>query len=146
MAPSLKTGSENVLVVTISTTRPVSASAFWKRSSVASRVASSGSRSSSWKVTAAAPSSASLYVASTGSSSGRLAGPKTSTPCQPTVQRPKENLSSGRGVKSLTLSFMGRDLLPGTGVGAGLDGRQHPLHLEPVGEGRRGLDAPGDRS
>ena len=28
----------------------------------------------------------------------RDAGPKTSTPCQPTVQRPKLNLSSGRGV------------------------------------------------
>src|SRR3712207_8798945 len=40
------------------------------------------------------PSSASRCTASTGSRSGRTAPPNTSTPCQPTVQRPKLNLSS----------------------------------------------------
>jgi hypothetical protein len=97
-APSLNTGWLNRLVVTISARSPVSARALENFSRVDSRLSSSGSRSSSWKVTAAAPSSASLYVASTGSSSGRLAGPNTSTPRQPTVHRPKENWSSGRGV------------------------------------------------
>ena len=57
--PSLKTGWLKRLVVTISTARPVSDRAFSKRASVASRSPSSGSRSSSWKVTAAAPISAS---------------------------------------------------------------------------------------
>ena len=93
--PSLNTGSPNRLVVTISTRSPVSASAFSRRSSVASRVPSSGTTSSSWNVTAAAPSPASWCTASIGSSSGRVAGPNTSTACHPTVQRPKENLSSG---------------------------------------------------
>src|SRR4051794_15737096 len=97
--PSLNTGWPNRLVVAISTPRPVSARALVKRSSSDCRVDSSGTRSSSWKVTAAAPSSASRCTASTGSSRGRTAPPKTSTPCQPTVQRPKLNLSSLVGVK-----------------------------------------------
>src|SRR3954469_21684063 len=56
--PSLKTGAPKRLVVAISTPMPVSARAFANRSRVAARVASSGTRSSSWKVIAAAPSSA----------------------------------------------------------------------------------------
>jgi hypothetical protein len=94
----LKTGWLNRLVVIISTPRPVSARALVKRSSTCPRVASSGTTSSSWNVTAAAPSSASFSTACTGSIAGRTAVPNTSTPCQPMVHRPKENLSSLVGV------------------------------------------------
>jgi hypothetical protein len=100
-APSLKIGWLKRLVVIISTPTPVSPSASRRRVSSLSRVASSlpnGTTSSSWNVIAAAPSSPSRCTASTESSGGRLAGPKTSTACQPTVQRPKENLSAGVGV------------------------------------------------
>src|SRR5262249_8769356 len=56
----------------------------------------------SWKVTPYAPSSASLCTASAGSSAGRIGvGPNTSTPFQPTVHSPKENLSSRVGVYSV---------------------------------------------
>ena len=96
--PSLKTGWLNRFVVAISTTTPVSASALVNRSSTCWRRLSSGTRSSSWKDTAAAPSSASFSTARTGSSGARTAVPKTSTPSQPTVHRPKENLSSFVGV------------------------------------------------
>lgn len=46
-----------------------------------------------------APSSASRFTDSTGSMAARVASPKGSLPCQPTVHRPKLNLSSGVGVK-----------------------------------------------
>src|SRR3954464_15336264 len=109
--PSLNTGCPKRLVVAISTASPVSASALVNRSRVAWRVASSGTRSSSWKGTAAAPSSASRGTDSTGSSGGRTAPPNTSTPCQPTVHRPKLNLSSLVGVR--------RSLIVGSPSGSG---------------------------
>ena len=82
----------------MSTAMLFSARAALNRSSVRSRVASFGTRSSSWKVIPAAPRPASRSTASTGSSSSRTAPPKTSTPRQPTVQSPKLNLSCGTGV------------------------------------------------
>src|SRR5947208_126857 len=56
-----------------------------------------GTRSSSWNVTPQAPSSASRCTLSTGSSGGRVATPNGSLAGQPTVHRPKENLSAGVG-------------------------------------------------
>src|SRR3954469_20063579 len=153
--PSLNTGAPNRFVVAISTPRPVSASAFLKRSRVASRVASSGTRSSSWKVTAAAPSSASRCTDSTGSSGGRTAPPKTSTPCQPTVHRPKLNLSSLLGVYGSvicvpSISSSGRcaELWSRTRDGRGYEGGVGEHRLEgDVGAAahRRGEAQPGQR-
>ena len=155
--PSLKTAWLNRLVVAISTTRPVSASAFVKRSSVSCARPSSGTRSSSWKLSAAAPIPASRSTAYTGSIGGRTGPPKTSTPCQPTVQRPNENRSSGVGAGSAggiadswsvwsrtgQAATRERGGLPGAELGAALDGGEHALDLEAVGgrtgaAGRRG--------
>src|SRR4051812_39212012 len=98
--PSLKTGWVNRLVVAMGTTRPVSSSALRNRVTIRSRSSSSlpnGIRSSSWKVTPQAPSSASRCTDSTGSSSGRVASPNGSRAVQPTVHSPKLNWSSGGG-------------------------------------------------
>ena len=117
-APSLKIGWLNVLVVTISTVMPVSSSAPLKRARILSRSASSepnGTTSSSWNVTCAAPSSASLWTDSTGSSHGREAEPNWSWAFQPTVQRPNENLSARVGCAAITrlLIEMKPDLFAG---------------------------------
>ena len=99
-APSLNMGCENRLVVAVVTTRPVSASARVKSAIRASRspgLASKSNTSLSWKLTPWAPSSASLRTARSARIGGRTAGPNTSTPCQPTVQMPNENLSAGVG-------------------------------------------------
>ncbi len=109
--PSLKTGWVNRFVVAVVTTSPVSASPVRNRSRMASRAASSepnGIRSSSWKFTPYAPSSASFSRAWTGSIAGRVASPKGSRPCQPTVHRPKEKWSSGVGVGMLMRLPLGR--------------------------------------
>jgi hypothetical protein len=101
-APSLKIGWLKVLVVSISTVMPVSARAPLKRSRIFSRSAGllpKGTTSSSWKVTWAAPSSASLVTDSTGSRSGRLALPNWSWAGQPIVQSPNEKRSAGVGVR-----------------------------------------------
>src|SRR5436190_502250 len=60
-------------------------------------VASMGTRSLSWRFTPQAPTSASSFTASTGGSGGRTSEPNGSRPRFATVQRPKENLCSGRG-------------------------------------------------
>src|SRR6516165_7535149 len=99
-APSLNIGWENRLVVAVVTTRPVSASARLKSAIRASRspgLAAKSNTSLSWKLTPYAPSSASLRTARSAGIGGRTAGPNTSTPCQPTVQMPNENLSAGVG-------------------------------------------------
>ena len=99
-APSLKMGCPNRFVVAIDTTRPLVSSASRNRPISLSRTVSSlpnGIRSSSWKLTPYAPSSASRCTDSTGSSAARDAEPKTSWACQPTVQSPKENRSAGVG-------------------------------------------------
>ena len=99
-APSLKIGWPNRLVVAVVTTTPVSASARRKSPIFRSRSASddsNGNTSLSWKFTPYAPSSASLRTARSAAIGGRTAPPNTSTPCQPTVQIPNENLSSGVG-------------------------------------------------
>ena len=104
--PSLNTGWVNRFVVIIGICRPVSASASLNRAMIFSRSESdepNGIRSSSWKVRPHAPSSVSRCTASTGSRTGRVASPNGSRPCQPTVQRPKLNLSSRVGV-SVTAS------------------------------------------
>ena len=99
-APSLNIGWPNRLVVAVVTTRPVSASAL---RNVADPlvpllgVASNSNTSLSWKLTPYAPSSASLRTARSAGIGGRTAAPNTSTPCQPTVQMPNENRSSGVG-------------------------------------------------
>src|SRR5258707_3024666 len=98
--PSLKTGCENGFVVAVVTTSPVSARALRNaeiRSSRSSLVSSNPNTSLSWKFTPYAPSSASLRTARSAGISGRTAPPNTSTPCQPTVQIPNENLSSRLG-------------------------------------------------
>ncbi len=80
---------------------PVSASASLNRLMCLSRSASdepNGIRSSSWKVTPAAPRSASWCTDSTGSTGARVASPNGSTPGQPTVHSPKVKLSSLVGV------------------------------------------------
>src|SRR3954454_10823728 len=108
--PSLKTGWVKRFVVIIGTTRPVSASAALNRSMWRCRSAASapkGTRSSSWNVTPAAPSSARRCTDSTGSSAGRLASPKGSRACHPTVQRPKVKLSAGVGVGTGTVTSGG---------------------------------------
>src|SRR3954452_2939237 len=95
--PSLKTGSPNRFVVTIGTTSPVSASAALNSSMIRVRslaLEPGGTRSSSWNVMPYAPNSASLCTASTPASTGRVASPNRSRACQPTVHRPKLNLSS----------------------------------------------------
>lgn len=50
-----------------------------------------------------APTSGSIFKASTGSSGGRTTSPKGSRPRLPTVQRPKENLSWGLGDRHRTV-------------------------------------------
>ena len=96
-APSLNTGWVNRLVVAIGTIMPVSSSALRNAATARSRSGSTASRSSSWKVTPYAPSSESRCTASTGSSGARVASPKGSRACHPTVHRPKLNLSSRVG-------------------------------------------------
>src|SRR4051812_13735102 len=103
----------NVFVVTISTVIPVSARAPRKLSRILSRSASdepNGTTSSSWNVTCAAPSSASLCTDSTGSSHGLDAPPNWSCAFQPTVQRPNENLSSGVGLGVMSCLLVEIDL------------------------------------
>ena len=103
--PSLNTGSVNRLVVTIGTTMPVSSSAVVNSSMIRCRsvlLLPDGIRSSSWKVMPYAPSSASLWTASTAASAGRVASPNRSRACQPTVHRPKLNLSSRVGCGAMT--------------------------------------------
>ena len=98
--PSLNTGWLKVFVVTISMTRPDASVASLNRVRMLRLVTSSapkGKTSLSWNVTPHAPISASLSLYSQGSRVGRLADPKGSTPTQPTVHRPNENLSSGVG-------------------------------------------------
>src|SRR5699024_3682640 len=115
-APSLITGWAKVLVVTISITRPASSVAFLKSVRILVRVASSepkGTTSSSWKVTPQAPSSASLVAYSPGSRGARLASPNWSRAVQPTVHRPKENLSSGVGVTMVGSSSVSVAIGPG---------------------------------
>src|SRR5699024_9133159 len=115
-APSLNAGWEKVFVVTISITRPASSVAFLKPVRIWVRVASSapkGTTSSSWKVTPQAPSSASLVAYSRGSRAGRLASPNWSRAVQPTVHRPKENLSSGVGVTMVGSSSVSVVVDPG---------------------------------
>jgi len=107
--PSLNTGCVNRFVVIIGTVRPVSDSASLKRLMCRSRslpVAPNGMRSSSWKVTPAAPRWASWWTDSTGSRGSREASPKGSRPCQPTVQRPKVNRSAGVGVGTMSLLYV----------------------------------------
>ena len=106
-APSLKTGSPNRLVVTIGTTIPVSSRAFLNSLMILSRsvlLLPAGTRSSSWKVMPYAPSSVSLCTASTPASTGRVASPNRSRACQPTVHRPKLNLSSRVGCGAIDSS------------------------------------------
>ena len=101
-APSLNTGWEKRLVVIISTTMPVSSRAARKRLIAASRAPSSdpkGIKSSSWKVTPQAPMSASRCTDTTGSRGARVASPKGSRPCHPTVHNPKLKRSSCLGTK-----------------------------------------------
>src|SRR3954453_18699885 len=98
--PSLKTGCEKRLVVTIGTTSPGSSRAALNRAISRSRSPVSvpnGIRSSSWNDTPHAPSSASRWTVSTGSMGARVAEPNGSLAGQPTVQRPNENLSCGDG-------------------------------------------------
>src|SRR5271165_1691239 len=71
-------------------------------------VASMGTRSLSCRLTPQAPSSPRMATISFGGMVGRTASPKGSRPRLPRVQRPKENLCSGRG---LYLSF---DMVPPT--------------------------------
>src|SRR4030095_3316354 len=60
-------------------------------------VASIGTRSLSCRLTPHAPASASNATASSGGTASRTASPNGSRPRLPTVQRPNENLCSGRG-------------------------------------------------
>src|SRR6266511_4097236 len=85
------------------TVRPVSSSALRKRPMWSSLP--NGTTSSSWKVMPYAPSSASLCTASTGSSGVRVASPKGSRACQPTVHRPNENRSSRVGCGVTVISI-----------------------------------------
>ena len=68
-------------------------------------VASIGTRSLSWRFTPHAPTSASSATASTGGSGSRTTSPKGSRPRLPTVQRPNENLSSGRGAYRSVMGY-----------------------------------------
>src|SRR5262252_138056 len=72
-------------------------------------VASIGTRSLSCRFTPHAPTSASSFTASTGGSGGRTSEPNGSRPRLATVQRPKENLCSGRGAYESALIW--NDLL-----------------------------------
>ena len=106
-APSLKTGWLNRFVVAIGTFMPVSSRALRKRLRTASRSAAdepNGTRSSSWKFTPYAPISARRLTDSTGSSGGRVSNPNGSRPVLPTVQSPKVNWCSGRGVYGSVMS------------------------------------------
>src|SRR3954470_17388395 len=116
--PSLKTGSPNRLVVTMGTTRPVSARAALNSSMIRARsllLDPGGIRSSSWKVMPNAPSSASLCTASTAARTGRVASPNMSRACQPTVHRPKLNLSSRVGLIDIGVLLAGVGCLFGWG-------------------------------
>ena len=113
-APSLKTGWLKRFVVAIGTFMPVSSKAFLKRWIWPFLEASSlpkGIKSSSWKVTPYAPRAANSFTERTGSSGARVASPKGSRACQPTVHRPKVNLSAGVGVKDISSSsFIARKI------------------------------------
>src|SRR3954468_3238336 len=89
------------------TTRPVSVRAALNSSMIRARsllLDPGGIRSSSWKVMPYAPSSASLCTASTAARTGRVASPNRSRACQPTVHRPKLNLSSRVGCGAIGAS------------------------------------------
>src|ERR1700744_587481 len=99
-APSLNIGWPNRFVVAVVTLVPVSSSALRNAAISSSRSvfdASNGNTSLSWKFTPYAPSAASLRTARAAGIGGRTGPPNTSTPCQPTVQMPNENLSAGTG-------------------------------------------------
>src|SRR3954468_1824289 len=104
--------------------------------------ASIGTRSLSCRLTPQAPSSASMRTASTGGSGTRTASPKGSRPRLPTVQRPKENLSSLRGVYSVVIGVSPRSLLI-DGAQGGVHARElfvavrHHVRRRRVGSGRR---------
>ena len=92
-APSLNTGCEKRFVVAIGTCMPGlverGAEPLEDLLALRRRSTRAGSRSSSWKLTPYAPSSASRCTVSTGSSGGRVSWPKGSRPRFPTVQSPK---------------------------------------------------------
>src|SRR5215467_9674512 len=80
-------------------------------------VASIGTRSLSCRFTPHAPTSASSLTASTGGSGGRTSEPNGSRPRLATVQRPNENLCSGRGTyESALISY---DLIGMAGLKSG---------------------------
>src|SRR3954462_10606638 len=92
------------------TTRPVSVRAALNSSMIRARsllLDPGGIRSSSWKVMPYAPSSASLCTASTAARTGRVASPNRSRACQPTVHRPKLNLSSRAGLIDIGVHLAG---------------------------------------
>src|SRR4051812_38157031 len=92
------------------TTRPVSVRAALNSSMIRARsllLDPGGIRSSSWKVMPYAPSSASLCTASTAARTGRVASPNRSRACQPTVHRPKLNLSSRVGLTDIGVLLAG---------------------------------------
>ena len=100
--PSLNTGSENRLVVTIGTTRPVSASACLNRSMMPLPLGGAAAGRDEVVVVEGDAVGARARSACArprrGSSTGRVASPNRSRACQPTVHRPKLNLSSRVGV------------------------------------------------
>ena len=97
-APSRKTGWLKRLTVAIDTHMPAAETALAKLATIASRSAAgvpNGTRSSSWKLTPHAPTSASLATISSGAIGGRVGSPNGSAPRCPTVHSPKLKRSSG---------------------------------------------------
>src|SRR5262245_54265565 len=102
-APSRNTGSKNRLTVAIGTTMSWRLQARLNPATMRSRsdaAASIGTRSLSCRLTPHAPTSARSATASSGGRASRTTSPNGSRPRLPTVQRPKENLSSGRGANA----------------------------------------------
>jgi hypothetical protein len=99
-APSRQTGWLKRLTVAIETRMPAALSARSKLETMRSRSAAgvpNGIRSSSWKLTPQAPTSASRATTTSGAIGGRVGSPNGSWPRWPTVHSPKLKRSSGVG-------------------------------------------------
>src|SRR4051794_126457 len=100
------------------TTRPVSVRAALNSSMIRARsllLDGGGIGWSAGKVRPYAPSWAGLCTASTAARTGRVASPNRSRACQPTVHRPKLNLSSRVGLIDIGVLLVGVGCVLGWG-------------------------------
>src|SRR3954468_14515525 len=105
--------------------------------------ASIGTRSLSCRFTPQAPTSARSATASTGGKASRTTSPNGSRPRLPTVQRPNENLCSGRGSYRSAMMVDVESPQGGIETGVGVVSLVHRAHVLGL---RRGDHATADQS